>query len=216
LPDSNFAVCWNTLRAAGATYETVQRIGQSAGNDMHIDYVAGLFDGEGSIMITRYLRNDWKKHSYRGYIQLTNTETVLISEYVKFLQANNLAYRIHTDDRGPDKKVCYQVSISGMDSQKRWLELMIPHLIGKKAQAELLLDYVLRRIQRNADFESRRGQNGQFLTGGRAPYDDVEMAMFDRLRSMHRVGTSEITREAPGNGQDEDMIQPTGKPAGIN
>jgi hypothetical protein len=40
--------------------------------------------------------------------------------------------------------------------------------------------------------------------------------MFTTLKSMHRVGTSETKREALGISQDEDIVQPPGKPEGIN
>lgn len=165
---------------------------------MTIDYVAGLFDGEGSLMITRYLRKGEAKHSYRGYVQLTNSNPVIVSEYIKFLRAHDLPYHVHTDDRSDaGKKICYQVSVTGMDGIKRWLELMMPHLIGKKAEAEILYDYITGRIRRNADFESRRdSKTGCFRDGFRAPYEEAEIKLYERLRSMHHAGTSETTCEA--------------------
>jgi hypothetical protein len=165
---------------------------------MNIDYVAGLFDGEGCLMIIRSRRNDIDRYNYRALIQLTNCETVIVSEYVKFVKANNLPYRVYTDDRTHlDKsQVCYQVSIGSLDGMKRWLELMIPHLVGKKAQAEILLDYVSRRILRNAEYENRRSKTGRFESGFRAAFDDADITAYESIKSMKHMGSSETTREA--------------------
>lgn len=176
-------------------------------------YFAGLFDGEGSLMITRHFRKDFERHTYRGLVQFTNTDPILVNAYCKFLRDMAISYFVHTDDRTDKKRrVCYQVIITALDSQKRWLEVFIPFLRGKKDEAEILYDYVTRRLRRNAEnlVSPRNRVDGRFLKGGRAAVDDYEISLFDKLRHLHS-GTSETLRVPRENfypSEREDKVQP--------
>src|SRR2546430_3365585 len=159
-------------------------------------YFAGLFDGEGSLMITRHFRKDFQRDTYRGSIQFTNTDPILVNSYCKFLRDLSIPYFVHVDDRSHrQRRVCYQVILTKLESQKKWLETFIPFLRGKKDEAEILLDYVSRRLRRNAEnlVTPRNRVSGRFQEGGRAPIDDYEVGLFKRLQALHS-GTSETLR----------------------
>lgn len=161
-------------------------------------YVAGLFDGEGSLTISRYKRAATDKTMYQAQILFTNTDDRIIKEYVDFLKHHAIAHHIRADDRtGKGRKICYNVQVAALDSQRRWLELMAPYLVGKKAKAQLLLEFVNRRIGLNKASRQKASEtrlpNGTFSVGGRAPHVPEDVANYEQMHVL-LWGSSETTR----------------------
>lgn len=147
-----------------------------------IAWLAGLWDGEGSITIFRHVEKG-------GYVKLkpclvlTNTDVNIINEATKIL--DSLDIRMHVVDyTRPRSKRIYQLTTSKLDNLKRFCEIFTPFLIGKRAQAELLSRYV----------ESRNKKREKAIAWGHnTKYDDEELSMEQQMRVLNHRGESSET-----------------------
>jgi len=97
------------------------------------EYIAGIFDGEGSVFIQK--QNPTGKASrYTLYANIVNTHEKAMSEIGK--QIDGKIYM----ERFPSGKMKYQIILSGPKA-KKFLRDVLPHLIVKKKQAFLALRY---------------------------------------------------------------------------
>lgn len=95
-------------------------------NILKIEYIAGFFDGEGSVGIYK---------GAHGHPQLRvqigqRTDSVFILEMIKVGYGGHISYR--------DRSANWQ--IQGRSAQ-RFLQDIVQHLILKKTQAELAIEY---------------------------------------------------------------------------
>jgi len=96
-----------------------------------IAYIAGLFDGEGSIYITK------GKKQYFLTVSITNTDLYVL-EFIK-----NLLY-IGKISKSPDKNMkhhkVYRLRLYSNDA-KNFLEIVLPYLRVKTEQAKLAIEF---------------------------------------------------------------------------
>ena len=107
-------------------------------------YIAGLFEGEGSLNIGKILIYG-KQLSYRGQIQFTNTEPEICQKYVDYLKLKNYSHHIRKDIR-KDRKICYQIVITKRKDKLAFLEEFTPLMVGKKRYEGKLLKELLEKI----------------------------------------------------------------------
>jgi hypothetical protein len=110
-------------------------------------WLAGLWDGEGTITVFLTHREKGQE-KYNASLILTNTDEKIISEATKIL--DELELRMHLFKRKPEKKEwksAYQLTTRKLEVVKKFCEIFIPYLIGKKAQAELTLRFVNSRLK---------------------------------------------------------------------
>lgn len=93
-------------------------------------YIAGLFEGEGSIYIAKVMIYG-KQLTYRGAVQFTNTEPEICQKFIDYLKIKNLNFHIRKDVR-KGKKTCYQIQITKSKDRRTFLEDIIPLMVGKK------------------------------------------------------------------------------------
>ncbi len=120
-----------------------------------LGYLAGILDGEGSFScyVTKYKSNklySGKQRQYGGItknVMIHNTNlsivetcrdiiTDIIGEPARFRKENRLTTK--------GKSVWY-VWISGGEQLRKLLPVIIPHLVGKRRQAELMLELLSRK-----------------------------------------------------------------------
>lgn len=106
-------------------------------------YLAGLFDGEGSITICR--RSGFDKRVGRSYpafiftIQITNTNLTLM----KWLITNFGGVYYSANATRPEHwKPSYQWRVKGRKNEEQMLLSVLPYLVIKREQALLGLEYV--------------------------------------------------------------------------
>ena len=103
-------------------------------------WLAGIIDGEGTITITRQWRT--KSYSYRPEIHITNTSSLMLNEAVSIMEiAVGKKPKIFSTNNG-NKREVYRVRFQDRNSCFNLIKLLLPHLIAKKAQAELLLIFL--------------------------------------------------------------------------
>ena len=110
-------------------------------NDTCIAYIAGLFDGEGNIMINKVIKN--KKTYYFLSINITNVNLDSL-EYVKKI-FNIGSISIGNRKRKNNHRVVYKLRIYSNEASF-FLEKILPFLIIKKEQALLAIDFQKRLL----------------------------------------------------------------------
>ena len=98
------------------------------------EYLAGLFDGEGYVGI-----NSWHKgESYGLRCEITNSDVQLLEKIQEKYGGNVLVQGYPQGNR----RVCYKINWNARKA-KNILEIMYPHLIVKKSQTRLALEFTL-------------------------------------------------------------------------
>lgn len=165
-------------------------MGNQQAKDVDIAWLAGIIDGEGSILICK----NGHKGSYHGsnmsvQFYITNTCSNIISKSQQVINDIGVNCRIYTKQyKGANKwKDCFRIDVNKFSQLKVLLEAVLPFLVSKKGQAEIVLRFI----------DSRASK-------GRTPYDTDEIAMIDEFITTYRKGyldksiskASETKREA--------------------
>lgn len=159
--------------------------------ERELAYMAGLFDGEGTIGIFKVQFKSKPSRTFRPIIQFVNTDLRLVNLFRGIADRLGCTYYIHADHKNHRLKKCYTVQITRLSMQKVWLETFIPFLVGKREQAELQLAFVTRRIELNANNASVKDRQGKLIKGfGHAKHDEIDEQFYEKVRGLNR-GSSE-------------------------
>lgn len=109
-------------------------------------WLGGLFDGEGSIVLSkRQERKDFI--SYRPGLFITNTDEIIIESACDVLSDYKLPFYVYKSKSYNTKhKPKIDIMISGFQRCIKVLPVIIPVLVSKKYRAQLLFDYCNRRL----------------------------------------------------------------------
>lgn len=153
---------------------------QATLKDTDLAYFAGIVDGEGWIGLQKRFKKGKLGGdivSYLPCIRVTNTDSNIINRIAEIWESLGVTGHLYESSQGPSvpngKTVMY-IQIQKQELLKRTLEAIIPHLVGKKARAQMLLRFIDRTIDRNVAYEAIRLANKKGVSG-----------------------SSETTREAP-------------------
>jgi len=102
---------------------------------MKEEYLAGFFDGEGCITLTKCGISKTGVQKYRVEIQVTNTVKTPLIEYEKLFGGS-----IHKQVRDHPLRDCYKWTVTNKKAHK-FLSTMIPYLIIKKDEALIALEW---------------------------------------------------------------------------
>lgn len=168
---------------------------QSAGNSQ-LDWLAGIIDGEGSLMLSRRLGG---KHgpSFKPMLSIANTHHPTIERAAAILQAAGVGVWICTGRRKTEKYPAqYTIHCTGYKRMMTFLKVMQHRLFTKRRQADLLVKFC----------ESRNGG-----WAGK-PYTEAERQMVDEVAKLNKsrywTGASETTRATP---EGDDIVRPDSK-----
>lgn len=139
--------------------------------ELQIGYIAGFFDGEGTIHVSPYSRKGKRKgeKSYQIVVRVGNTNRKLLERIQSWL-----GYGYIFDDPTPRKKPFYVLIINHQEDKLKFLELLIPYLIEKKNRAALVIEFLRLRLASRRD----KGCNCQ------SAYTKAELSWFDKYRRM--------------------------------
>lgn len=120
--------------------------------EVRVAWLAGIFDGEGTFGIYRKWsgRNRYSQLFY--HFNIANTDKKIISEIHAIFSENGIISRIknHVYDSRPQAKTykgnkpCWRVHLHGKSNMAKALSLLIPYLVGRKKQAEIMRDFFVR------------------------------------------------------------------------
>lgn len=113
-------------------------------SELQLAYLAGFVDGEGHItaLKTKSKRVDWND-SYSPDFGLTNTNREILEHVRKLTGFGN----IKSKSKGkPNWKPAWELDFDAIETQIL-LERLLPYLIVKKRQAELLLELMNKKMK---------------------------------------------------------------------
>jgi hypothetical protein len=129
-----------------------------------IGWLAGIIDGEGTVSLCRTNSKRYKNMYLKAILQIANTD-------IRILQKADQIFR---EDLGVDPCVVKANRRKGVNINKNWkmgfrlqihsqrrlakaLPILMPYLVGKREQAEIVLAYCLRRNvrQKHKSYEER-------------------------------------------------------------
>ena len=121
-----------------------------------------------------------RERHYIPVVCMTNTDPNIINHAVSLLDRIGVRMRVGILRKSDGKNSeCYQIITNKHSIVKRFLEVLSPHLIGKKPQAGLLLRFVNSRIE-----VTDKSSCNRF-----AKYDDVlSDKIEDEIRLMNKKG----------------------------
>lgn len=121
---------------------------------LDIRYVAGLFDGEGCISLIKANRKNSSLHSYSVRVVIAMTNKPII----KLLHSQFGG--IYTERNGNDTSTRNSFSLLWSNNKaKPILEQLLPHLILKRSEAEIALNFINELSQVGTSFWRKATQN---------------------------------------------------------
>jgi hypothetical protein len=128
-------------------------------------WLAGFFDGEGTILLGRYFRKRDGLPRIKAEVMVGNTSK-LVMQHI----AETLDMPLYEEKRR-DRKYLYTVRICRMKNVVPFLEKIIPYLKIKRVQAELLYAYCKSRIEKIHTSE----------------YTNEELQIFNKVRELNKI-----------------------------
>ena len=122
-----------------------------------LKYVAGFFDGEGSVCISRSKRKD-RLVEYVFFVGIGNTYFPVL-EFLKGRFGGSLHLNLSSKKRKATYKPFLQWAISGKKA-KRFLEQILPFLIVKKAQAKVGIAF--QEFKSSCRINRKREESGKY------------------------------------------------------
>jgi hypothetical protein len=136
-------------------------------NQQAIGKIAGLYLGEGHFSVAKWQRGSGK-WQFQSEIGFSNNDPVLINFICDWL--DNLEIRFHMSQNANG---CWQVKVQRYDHLLKMLDILEPHLMGrKKAEAALVRRFATRRIELCGPRDQRKG-------GKTVPYDQEDHRIVD-------------------------------------
>ena len=105
-----------------------------------LNYFAGIVDGEGTIGVSKAKRNNKRGFAYNPFFSITNTHLPML-EYIQ----KHIGGRIVFLD---DRTLCYSLTFNSK-VMKELLPELIPLLIIKREQAEIVLKFLQKKEELN-------------------------------------------------------------------
>jgi len=155
--------------------------------EIKLAWLAGIIEGEGCFS----LNSAGQGRNYFIYcISITNTDFSLLQTCADIIKENGIFTRVTT--RGkiyPNRKQRYDMKIEGIGNMIRMIEVLMPYLFGqKKAQAQLLLNFLIRRnmiLNENKDKSPRRRK-----------YDAIDYSYLKAMKELKSISESVETKRS--------------------
>lgn len=120
--------------------ETISR------KDLTMSYLAGYIDADGCISFERVNNNRRTKQTahLRPYVSITTTCTLNYENLLKIYDEYHIPVHIAIKNNGDltRRKPVYVFRTIGMQRCKKIIPLIEPYLIGKKQEANLMLEFI--------------------------------------------------------------------------
>jgi intein/homing endonuclease len=158
---------------------------------LDLAYLAGLWDGEGSITVWHSIRKVSKRRKvgadrYIAAIVLVNTNKPMIDNVERILNDMDIYPTIYFRNRGIKNKDVYQLMSRNLTECETVLKAIYPYLIAKKQQAKLTLQFI---ESRKKILLSSKGW------GHGTPYSEDEIKWSKEIQRLNKRGKARILRD---------------------
>ena len=155
---------------------TNNEMGNQQAKDTDLAWLAGIIDGEGSIL----LGSGGKRGQFPGYhglqiratIHITNTCANIISKCEEILDQLGVSFHVADKTTASNRTQVWRIDIGKMEHTQRLLEAIMPFLVSKIGQAKIVHRFVVRRQNRKA-----KGLSGA--------YDDDDIKIIDEYYNTY-------------------------------
>ena len=146
-------------------------------NDIEKGWLAGILDGEGSIGIGRSKQGE--RYIYVAQVQMVSCGYPIIQKYQELVNSLGMTKTITTSRRERSGYIGeeYYIHIGRQQDVKTLLEFIKDSLVEKQEQAEIVLEFVNKRIAAN-----HRGRGNPH----NRTYDGTEEDYCQRLSKLNR------------------------------
>jgi hypothetical protein len=148
------------------------------------EWLAGFYDGEGCLSLIRRFRKDKGYQTFSPQIDLTNTNQEVMEAIVNFLESHEISVYVNKTKKHPkfhrDNGRCHKqrmiIRIARMANIRKFLIFIIPHLVLKRQQALLLLEFVNTRAEGYTKVSKRDYEiaNELYLLNGKGVIESSE------------------------------------------
>lgn len=149
-----------------------------------IGWLAGIWDGEGSIGMHQHSKQDGRRVPR---CSVTNTDFAIIEEASRILKLLGVGHFVQA--RGFSKvnwNTRKDLTVSGMKRCKTFLEAIFPYLKGyKKLKAVVILSFIYSRLMKPGGGRKRGG----------VPLDNLEQECIEMVANEFNGNPNEYTRE---------------------
>lgn len=134
-------------------------------------YLAGFFDGEGSVYISK------TKKSFKPTCSIGNTNKEVI-----FWIRETIGYGLVRErKKSGNRKVAWDFTLTNLRDNIRFLSLIYPYLKIKRTQATLVINYIEKRMAR-----IRQGKEKVFSRAN--PYNKEELRIISEVKELNKRG----------------------------
>jgi len=140
-------------------------------SNLSLEYIAGFFDGEGCISLTpsHYERKNAEISAPRPRVIVSNTNKPVILAI-----QNKIGGRLQIKER-TDWRTCYDLVWGSWSEVRRVLTLLLPYLVVKRKEAELMLSLPPAKLGRYSG--------------------DVNLVLAEAVGQMRELKTARKTKE---------------------
>jgi hypothetical protein len=112
--------------------------------DAKLAYIAGIIDGEGSIMLVKACHASFMKQQNRKYPNYYPSVRVGMIEHeaLDFIVDTLKIGKVVKEKSYQNKRPMYRYRLTNKPDVRKFLEIMTPYLMIKKQQAILLMQYI--------------------------------------------------------------------------
>jgi hypothetical protein len=141
------------------------KLNTQKGNREFWIWLAGFFDGEGTVLVSKYTRTRDGHLRVVPEVMISNTSKPIMMDVAETIDMPL------SERKREGRKWIYELRIRKNENIVLFLEKIIPHLRIKRAQAELLYTYCKSRVERP----------------WRSKYTEDEIRMFNKIRELNSV-----------------------------
>lgn len=151
-------------------------------DEIDLARLAMFIDSEGCISLNK--AGCWKKvKAFNPKVRMANSNELLVNWAVDVF--NRLGIKAHITpskrcDDNPKWKRVYDIMVTGQSKCHELLTVIYPYLIGKRQQADLVLEWIESR------WETHRPEGSKFI-----PYTKRQLTIVAEMSRLNQRGTSQ-------------------------
>lgn len=150
-------------------------------SDMKEQIIAWSMEWEGCLSLSKSKRSRGYSIQYTPTATLDNTRRELIEAFQQLVGYGKIY--CHRRYRVGNQKDCYKWQVTNLVDIKRFCEMILPHLITKKRNAELLIEFCYIRLNPAV----RKGVN---YRERRRTWGEREEEIYLELKELNRKGVT--------------------------
>jgi len=208
-----------TLCYAGTSQEFETPDGESSQKEIisreKAAWLAGIIEGEGHLRLHKLLYQSVNP-SIQTQIKVDNTDLRIIQKVSQIYKELNIKFSYQLKKRYSEKhRFGMVITVTGFGSCRKLLTSILPYMVGKKDQAELMLSFIKLREEKWSRAKPnhipfRTSKNAGFAKYNKeVSYGKEEWEMFEKMKALkHKdFNPQRLSRRASQPLRDDDIVR---------